>query len=207
MIADAAPPPPVRILTLGDSYTLGESVRADERWPMQLAAMMRARGIVVLEPAIVARTGWTTEDLAAGIDEAKLKGPFDIVTLLIGVNNQYRGRSVDEYRTQFRSLLSRAIAFAAARSSHVIVLSIPDWGVTPFAAGQDTARIAHEIDAFNAVNREEARMAGAGYVDVTSISRRARNEPSLVAGDRLHPSGAMYAAWAKLTLPRVLAAL
>ncbi|HXT16957.1 MAG TPA: SGNH/GDSL hydrolase family protein [Gemmatimonadaceae bacterium] len=201
------PPAEVRILALGDSYTIGESVSAEERWPVQLAKMLRARGIAVADPQIVARTGWTTDELSAGIDDAKPKGPYDVVTLLIGVNNQYRGRSIDEYRAQFRALLARAIEFAGGRASRVIVVSIPDWGVAPFAAGRDAGRIATEIDAFNRANREEAERKGAAYVDVTAVSRRAQADRGLVAGDGLHPSGAMYAEWTKLILPTVLAAL
>ena len=193
---DASPVAEVRILALGDSYTIGEAVEANARWPMRLAVMMRARGIAVAEPTIVAATGWTTDELSRGIDSANPVGPFDVVTLLIGVNDQYRGRARDEYRDQFRSLLARAVAFAGGRAVRVLVLSIPDWGLTPFAAGRDRAQIAAEIDAFNAINRDEATRAGAPYVDVTLISRRATVEPALVAADGLHPSGAMYAAWA-----------
>jgi lysophospholipase L1-like esterase len=209
MQADAAPAPTaeVRVLALGDSYTIGESVGADERWPVRLAAMLRARGVRVAEPIIVAKTGWTTDELSRGVDAANPTGPNELVTLLIGVNNQYRGRSTDEYRDQFRALLARAVAFAGAQSSRVVVLSIPDWGVTPFANGRDRPRIAREIDAFNAINREETTRAGARYVDVTPISRRAASDPSLTAADGLHPSGAMYAEWAQAALPAVVAAL
>jgi lysophospholipase L1-like esterase len=193
----------VRILALGDSYTIGEAVAVDERWPVRLAALLRARGITLATPEIVARTGWTTDELSAGIDAAHPRGPYDVVTLLIGVNNQYRGRSAAEYRDQLRGLLERAVAFADGRAAHVVVLSIPDWSVTPFAAGRDRALVAREIDAFNAVNRDEARRAGARYVDVTAISRRAVGDPSLVADDGLHPSGSMYEAWAEAALPDV----
>jgi lysophospholipase L1-like esterase len=205
----AEPPAEVRILALGDSYTIGESVSAHERWPVRLAAMLRARGIRVADPVIVARTGWTTDELAAGIDASQPPGTFGLVTLLIGVNNQYRERSVDEYRVQFRSLLKRAIAFAGARASKVIVVSIPDWGVTPFAhkSGRDIGRIAAEIDAFNAVAREEAKSLEASFVDITPISRRAGVEPGLLAGDGLHPSGSMYEEWARLVFPIALGAL
>jgi lysophospholipase L1-like esterase len=199
---DASPLAEVRILALGDSYTIGEAVAVEARWPMRLAAMMRARGTAVAEPTIIATTGWTTDELSRGIDAANPRGPFDIVTLLIGVNDQYRGRSLDEYRDQFRLLLVRAVGFAAGRADRVVVLSIPDWGVTPFAAGRDRAMIAAEIDAFNAINREEAGHAGARYVDVTPISRRASVEPALIAADGLHPSGAMYEAWAAVILRR-----
>jgi lysophospholipase L1-like esterase len=205
--ANPMPPAEVRILALGDSYTIGEGVAPDERWPMQLAAMLRARGRQVATPAIVARTGWTTDELSAGIDDAHLAGPYALVTLSIGVNNQFRNRGLGEYRAQFRSLLARAVGFAAGRTERVIVLSIPDWGVTPFAEGRDRARIARGIDAFNTVNREEAARAGTRYVDVTTISRRAGGQPELVVGDNLHPSAAMYALWVRAMLPAVLAAL
>lgn len=205
----AEPPAEVRILALGDSYTIGESVSAKDRWPVRLAAMLRARGIRVADPVIIARTGWTTDELAAGIDANQPTGTFGLVTLLIGVNNQYRERTVDEYRLQFRSLLKRAIAFADAHASNVVVVSIPDWGVTPFArkSGRDIGRIATEIDAFNAVAREEARSLGVSFVDITPISRRAGVEPGLVAGDGLHPSGSMYEEWARLVFPIALTAL
>lgn len=156
---------------------------------------------------IVAQTGWTTDELAVAIDAERPFGRFDIVTLLIGVNNQYRGRPLDEYRREFASLLARAIGFAGDRADRVFVLSIPDWGVSPFAAGRDPARIAAQIDAFNDVNRQEAERAAAQYVDITPVSRRASKDPSLIAGDGLHPSATMYAEWAQLVLPRVLAVL
>jgi len=184
---------PSRYLALGDSYTIGESVAPEERFPNQLARTLWAGGTPA--PQIIAKTGWTTDELNAAIDAADPKGPFDLVTLLIGVNNQYRGRSADEYRTQFVALLQRAIGFAGGNAQHVIVVSIPDWGVTPFAEGRDRAKIAREIDQFNAINREEAARAGAKWVDITPISRG--NDPALVAGDGLHPTGKQYAEWVK----------
>src|SRR5688572_4092780 len=138
----------MRFLAVGDSYTIGEAVAPADRWPEQLAALLRARGIDVDEIEIVATTGWTTDELDAGIDRAGPRGSFDLVSLLIGVNNQYRGLPLDEYRDQFRRLLDRAIDFVGGERSRVLVLSIPDWGVTPFAAGRERARIADEIDAF-----------------------------------------------------------
>ncbi|WP_282298557.1 GDSL-type esterase/lipase family protein, partial [Stenotrophomonas sp. PS02289] len=124
----------LRYLALGDSYTIGEGVAEQGRWPVQLSAALRAAGVDIADPQIIATTGWTTDELDAGIDAAAPQGPFDLVTLLIGVNNQYRGRSVDEYRTQFSALLQRALGFAGQRAQRVLVLAIPDWGVTPFAA-------------------------------------------------------------------------
>ena len=198
---------PVDFLALGDSYTIGESVPDAERWPMQLAERLRERGITVDSVLIIARTGWTTDELAAGIAERAPQGPFDLVSLLIGVNNQYRGRDTSEYRAQFRERLGQAVELAGGRADRVIVLSIPDWGVMPFAEGRDRMRIAAEIDSFNAINREETERTGARYVDVTPVSREAAGDSTLVAGDGLHPSGAQYARWADLALPEALAAL
>jgi len=199
------------MLALGDSYTIGESVAIDERWPVRLAALLRRHGIVVAEPTIIARTGWTTDELSGAIDATRPApaGPYDVVTLLIGVNNQYRGRSADEYRQHFGALLRRAIGYAGSNASRVIVFSIPDWGVTPFAAqnGRDPSAVASEIDAFNAVNRDETETVGARYVDVTPVSRRAKTDPGLIAADGLHPSGSMYDAWARLALPVALEVL
>jgi lysophospholipase L1-like esterase len=174
---------------------------------VQLAERLRERGMRVATPTIIAQTGWTTDELAMGIKTERPVGPFDIVSLLIGVNNQYRGRAVEEYRLEFAALLASAIGLAADRAMRVVVLSIPDWGVAPFAAGRDAAWIAARIDAFNEANRDEALSAGAQYVDVTPVSRRARDDASLIADDGLHPSAVMYAEWTQLVLPRVLAVL
>jgi len=201
------PPEEISILSLGDSYTIGESVGEGERWPVQLAAALREQGVPATEPRIIARTGWTSGELEAAIQQEKPQGTYELVSLLIGVNNQYRGLAVEEYRSQFRDLLQQAIDFAGGEAGRVIVLSIPDWGVTPFAAGRDRALIAGEIDRFNGVNRQETKNLGARYVDVTVISRQAATDRSLVAEDGLHPSGKMYEAWARLALPEALAAL
>ena len=184
----------VRYLALGDSYTIGESVPAAERFPVQLA-----RELNLGEPQIIARTGWTTDELNAAIDAANVQGPFELVTLLIGVNNQYRGRDAEQYRGEFAALLQRAIGFAGGKASHVVVVSIPDWGVTPFAEGRDRPKIATEIDRYNAINREEAQRAGTRYVDITPVSRG--GDPALVAGDKLHPSGKQYTEWVRLIAP------
>ena len=202
-----APPAEIRILALGDSYTIGESVPATARWPERLAAMLRARGVAAAEPVVVAKTGWTTDELSAGIDAAHPTGRFELVTLLIGVNNQYRGRSADEYRNEFRALLTRAVGFAGGSAAHVIVVSIPDWGVTPFARERDASKIAGEIDSYNAINRDEAKRAGAHWVDVTPSTRRAASDPSLIAGDGLHPSAKAYEEWASMMLPTALQVL
>lgn len=195
---------PVRYLALGDSYTIGEAVPHAGSWPAQLAGLARASGVPIAAPEVVATTGWTTDELEAGIDAASPRGEFDVVTLLIGVNDQYRDRDAESYRTGFERLLERAIGFAGGRAERVIVASIPDWGVTPFAAERDAARIAADIDAFNAINQSAASDAGARYVDVTSVSRTRGAEPEMLAPDGLHPSAAMYAEWAALTLPVLL---
>jgi lysophospholipase L1-like esterase len=189
-----------RYLALGDSYTIGESVPAAERFPMQLA-----KELGLGEPQIIAKTGWTTDELNAAIDAATPQGPFDLVTLLIGVNNQYRGRDAEQYRGEFGALLQRAIGFAGGDAKKVVVVSIPDWGVTAFAEGRDRAKIARELDQYNAINREEAARAGARYVDITAVSRQA--DAGLVAGDGLHPSGEQYRQWVRLIVPEARGAL
>lgn len=189
-----------RILSLGDSYTIGEAVEPSGRWPVQLAGMLRANGVEVRDPEIIARTGWTTDELSSAIDERNPTGPYDLVTLLIGVNNQYRGRSAENFRDELKGLLQRAIGFAGGVPARVIVVSIPDWGVTPFAAGRDRAKIAREIDAYNQVKKEETERAGAHFIDITPTSREASTNTLLLATDGLHPSAAMYEAWAKKTL-------
>lgn len=197
----------MRFLALGDSYTIGESVDPGERWTVQLARLLREQGFDLEEVDIIATTGWTTDELAEGIKRAGPQGTYELVSLLIGVNNQYRGRPLEEYREQFRGLLDQAMTFAGHEPGRVLVLSIPDWGVTPYAEGRDRAQIAREIDAFNAVNRDEALWAGARYVDVTSVSRMAAADAALIADDGLHPSGLMHREWAELALPAALAAL
>lgn len=192
----------LRYLALGDSYTIGESVAQQDRWPLLLCEGLRVGfGLDFAPPVIVARTGWTTDELAEGILEAGPEGPFELVTLLIGVNNQYRGRPLEEYRVQFRGLLNTAITLAGGKVGSVIVVSIPDWGVTPFASGRDTVAISEAIDQFNAVNREVATARRVRYVDVTECSRLARTEPTMTADDGLHPSGAMYRLWTESILP------
>lgn len=200
---DVGPSPPARYLALGDSYTLGESVAVAERWPVLLVEALRTEGVSFAEeaPEIIARTGWTTAQLDAAIDEAEPEGPYQLVSLLIGVNNQFQRRSIDEFRDEFGVLLGRAIAFADGDPARVLVLSIPDWGVTPFARRFGPVRIAREIDQFNAVKREICDANEVAFVDITPISRRIPDEPELIAEDGLHPSGAMYAEWVVEALP------
>lgn len=188
---------PLRILALGDSYTIGEGVAAEQRWISRYAAQLRERGFAVDKPTVVARTGWTTDELDAAINKADPQGSWDLVTLLIGVNDQYRGRDAVEYRERFRGLLSRALGYAGGETGRVLVLSIPDWGVTPFARqnGRDPALVEREIDRYNAIAQQETESRGVTFVDVTAISRLAANDSTLLAADQLHPSATMYAMW------------
>ena len=198
-------------LALGDSYTIGEAVAVDGRWPHQLAAALRAQGIALADPHTIATTGWTTDELDAGIDADAPQGPFDLVSLLIGVNNQYRGRSPQEYQAQFQALLQRAIGLAGGRADRVLVLSFPDWGVTPFGAGsgRDRDRIAAETDQFNGLAASTSHACGVAFVDITDISRAPGDDPAMVAADGLHPSALQYARWSARAVPvarRLLAA-
>jgi lysophospholipase L1-like esterase len=198
-------PTELRYLALGDSYTIGEGVPESGRWPMQLANALRNDGIPMSDPRIIAQTGWTTDELDAAIDTALVFPEYDLVSLLVGVNNQYRGRDVAEYRTQFTSLLERAIGFAQGRRERVLVLSIPDWGVTPFARGlaRDVRQVANEIDAFNAAALETCIRRGVVFVDITGVSRQRGVEAEMLVDDGLHPSALMYAEWTRLALPAV----
>jgi len=184
-------------LALGDSYTIGQSVLPSENFPNQTVQLLTQQNYNFKSPEIVAQTGWTTDELQNNINNHTFSPPYDIVTLLIGVNNQYRGRSVENYKPEFESLLKQAIQFAGGKVEHVIVLSIPDWGVTPFADGRDKAQIAREIDEYNLANKTISEIYKVHYIDITPSTREAANDPSLVAGDGLHPSAKEYARWAQ----------
>ncbi len=190
-------------LALGDSYTIGEGVAPEERWPVQLAQALRSDGIALDDPRIIATTGWTTDALDAAIDAARPADDYGLVSLLIGVNNQYRGRSADEYQHAFAALLERAIGLAGGRTDRVLVLSIPDWGVTRFGreSGRDRVAIARELDAYNAAARGICAAHGVAFVDITEVSRAHGAEPAMLVDDGLHPSAAMYAQWTQLALP------
>lgn len=184
-------------LSLGDSYTIGESVPLHESFPYQALQLLRNKGLHFHAPEIVAKTGWTTFELAEHILHTKLDEHYDFVTLLIGVNNQYRGLSVEDYATDFEFLLKKAIHFAAEKSNHVIVLSIPDWGYTNFAKGKETKKITEDIDVFNAINKSISLQHKVHYVEITGSSRKAINDSSLLAADGLHYSAKEHAKWAK----------
>lgn len=196
-------------LALGDSYTIGESVAASDRFPVQLARELRAAGIAINEPRIIARTGWTTGDLLAAMDGENFReAPYDLVTLLIGVNNQFRGGSLAQYRSGFEELLQRAIDLAGGDASRVLVLSIPDYAFTPFGQSRpDPDRISDEIDLFNAAKQEISSDYGVRYFDITPLSRQGLDRPELVAADGLHPSAVMYAGWVDQLLPEAIRVL
>lgn len=193
-------------LALGDSYTIGEAVTASQSFPYQLTAMLNKQGLITSVPTIIAQTGWTTGELKQAIQTASLTSTYDIVTLLIGVNNQYRGDSITTYRTEFKDLLQTAITFAGGKPTHVFVISIPDWGATPFGlqSGRGQQNISMAIDAFNEVNNQEALAAGVNYTNITPESRDAATNLALVASDGLHPSDKMYQAWTGLLDPAVI---
>jgi lysophospholipase L1-like esterase len=193
-------------LALGDSYTIGEGVAERDRWPTLLVERLRAVSTPVADPRFIARTGWTADEILAAVREERVTDQFDLVTLLAGVNDQFRGLGVEQYRQSFDRLLHAAVGLAKL-PSHLIVLSIPDWSVTPFATGRDRAGIAREIDAFNDVNRTAAASARTRYLDITLSSRQASRNAELLAADGLHPSAAMYSMWVDLLLPVVRGAL
>jgi len=199
------PGAPLRYLALGDSYTIGEGVDPSQCWPGQLAQALRADGVAIDAPRTIAQTGWTTDELEAALDAAALQPEYDLVSLLIGVNNQYRERPLEEYRQQFSALLLHALALAQGRHAHVLVLSIPDWGVTPFARddARGAQRIGEAVDAFNTVAREVCQQHCVVFVDITPVSRAYGAEPTMLVADGLHPSAPMYARWMQLALPHV----
>lgn len=192
-------------LALGDSYTIGEAVAETGRFPVQLINALKKDSVYVNTPEIIATTGWTTDELDSAIKKKQpsLLPKYDLVSLLIGVNNQYRGRDAEEYRTQFKNLLKTAIVFAGGEKSRVFIVSIPDWGVTPFAEGRDRKKIAEEIDLYNKINKEETVKEGIVYIDITPESRTASTDKSLIASDGLHPSEKMYKEWVELMIPQV----
>ena len=191
-------------LALGDSYTIGESVAETDRWPVQLAKSLTSTGLSVSAPEIIARTGWTTDELKARIVSENISNTYGLVSLLIGVNNQYRGRSVEQFRNEFIDLLRTALKLSGNHPSHVFVVSIPDWGVTPFGGSGQNKTISEQIDLYNAVVKEETEGRGILFVDITPISRQAVNDPSLIAGDGLHPSGKMYQQWTEKIIPELV---
>lgn len=196
-------------LALGDSYTIGESVNREDIFPNQLVKQLKKGGLIINPPTIIARTGWTTSELQSAIKESGVIQKFNFVTLLIGVNNQYRRESKEDYRKEFKELLQTALNYVNGHKANIFVVSIPDWGVTPFGrmSGRDLQMISQEIDAFNAINKELTLTMGISYTDITPASRKAGTDNGLVASDQLHPSGKMYLDWAENVAPAILKVL
>lgn len=181
-----------KFLALGDSYTIGESVTESERWPTQLAAKLKFS-----EPRIIATTGWRTDELKEAIETAALKPEYDLVSLLIGVNNQYQGKPIAVYEREFEELLQTSIKLARNKKEKVFVVSIPDYGYTPFGKPKQE-KISDELDQYNASNKRITEKFGVTYINITGISRKGFDDPDLVATDGLHPSGKMYTQWVQL---------
>lgn len=194
-------------LALGDSYTIGELVPMNDNFPHQTVRLLKANHIEVADPVIIAKTGWTTDELAQSIQEHNIHENFSFVSLLIGVNNQYRGRDVANYKQEFAQLLHQAIGFAGNNANHVFVLSIPDWGVTPFADGKDRAQLAKEIDEYNAANKQITLAHNCHYIDITHSTRENGTNAAYLAEDGLHPSGKEYAVWAEALAAMVASTL
>ncbi|HEY0743856.1 MAG TPA: SGNH/GDSL hydrolase family protein [Chryseosolibacter sp.] len=189
----------MKFLALGDSYTIGESVAEDQRWPIQLVKQLKARGKNFDAPQIIATTGWRTDDLKEAIIAANPPKDFDMVSLLIGVNNQYQGKSVESYAPEFEELLKMAIAFAGGDKERVFVVSIPDYGYTPFGKEKQES-ITKALNDYNRVNKEITMKYGVKYFNITDISRKSFEDPGLVANDGLHPSGKMYKQWVEVII-------
>jgi len=188
-------------LALGDSYTIGEGVLLAETYSCQAVQLLREKGLLFTAPEIIARTGWTTDELHSAIAGTRLLPAYDLVTMLIGVNNQYRGRSTEEYMAQFESLLLQAIGFSAGRPGRVFVLSIPDWGVSPFSADRDRSAIGSQIDAFNGAAARIARQHQVAFIDITT---HARMQGQPFAADGLHPAGEQYRYWAEKLVEQII---
>ena len=187
--------PQRKFLALGDSYTIGQNVEEKDRWSVQLVDLLKY-DFNFTKNDIIARTGWTTAELINAINAQKVTEQYDMVSLLIGVNNQYRGQSLDEYRTEFKTLLNMSISFARNQPKRVFVLSIPDWGTSPFGKNMDPKQIGKEIDAFNEVAKIECQKLGIVFIDITEISRK-NTDDDYFASDQLHYSGKMHLLWAK----------
>ena len=200
-------------LALGDSYTIGEQVLTRDSFPYQTVQLLRKTGMDLTAPEIIAKTGWTTDELNAAIQKTTFLNSYDIVTLLIGVNNQYRGRSIKEFEKEFDVLLQIAKYLAGQKADHVYVLSIPDWGVTPFAAApqasgekRDPEKISEQITAYNEVVTAITKRRGCNFIDITAAQRRDANLAEMIAPDGLHPSRAEYEKWAEKLAVLILSA-
>ena len=194
-------------LALGDSYTIGEAVLLHQSFPYQVVQTLRKKGYNFMAPEIVAKTGWATDELTGAMKDYQFLSKYDFVSVLIGVNNQYRGREVIEYKEQFEEILKKAIELAHGKKERVLVISIPDWSVTPFAQNDDRDKISKEVDVFNTVNKALSIQYKVEYIDITQGSREAKNHPALLAEDKLHPSSRQYSNWAEKISDAILAQL
>lgn len=187
---------PIQYLALGDSYTIGEQVPQNQSFPFQFRDLISHQGVKLPDPVVIAKTGWTSDELAMALQESPLSGPFSLVTLLIGVNDQYRGRTLESYLENLSSLIGSAIALAGGDPNRVYLLSIPDWGTTPFAEGKDREQIARQIDLFNQKKKEQAVSAGTHFLDITDSTRAHGSLHEFLVEDGLHPNEKEYAIWA-----------
>ncbi len=208
---DAEPPvidttdiPSFRYLALGDSYTIGQSVLENERFPAQITSLLLAQNVPIITTSYIAATGWPTTELLRNIDLKNPQGPYDVVSLLIGVNDQYQGRDIGAYHADFILCITKAIELSGYKRDRVFVLSIPDYSVTPFAYNySDTVAIRKELDEFNAINKRVTDSLGISYTNITALTQEARYNKSLLASDSLHPSGIDYGRWAALLAPKM----
>ena len=193
----------ISYLAFGDSYTIGEAVSEDQRWPVILTNKLNMEGYDVKQPLIIAKTGWTTNELQKAIEEKEPSSNYDLVSLLIGVNNQYRGYPIDQYKKEFKELLLQAITFANGDTTKVFVVSIPNYGVTPFGMekGEDTIR--QELLIYDSIADSISSEMDIPFINITPVSEKAKEDPSYIASDQLHPSGKQYKEWVELILPEV----
>lgn len=193
----------ISYLALGDSYTIGEAVSENQRWPVQLTKKLNETGIKVDDPLIIAKTGWTTNELQNAISEKNPETDYDLVSLLIGVNNQYRGYPIDQYKIEFKELLLQAVTFANGDTSKVFVVSIPNYGVTPFGIEKGEEKIRQQLLVYDAIADSISSELNIPFVNITPVSEKAKEDPSYIASDQLHPSGKQYKEWVDLILPEV----
>ena len=194
----------ISYLALGDSYTIGESVPLHESFPYLTTQLIRKQKIAIHAPEIIAKTGWTSSELAEQLLKTELNTHYDFISLLIGVNNQYRHLSLHDFRSDFEYLLKKSIHLANSKPQNVIVLSIPDWGCTPFATEKNPGSIAVEIDSFNHVCAQFAKDYHTQYIDITTATRALKDHPSALAADQLHYSGETYLLWANKVANKIM---
>jgi lysophospholipase L1-like esterase len=194
---------PISYLALGDSYTIGTGIDVEENWPMQLSDLLKDNNLTVRNTKIIAANGWTTTDLKEGILYENPDSSYNMVSLLIGVNNQYQGLDIELYKTDFRELLEQSIAFANGDSGKVFVVSIPNYGVTPFGKLRDAEKVTREIASYNEIAKNISAEYGIPFVNITPISEMAEDDRDLLASDDLHPSAKMYGMWVKEIMPTV----